>query len=153
MSMSTLMKNLRFCDTVCAMNVRLAEVFKGEPVDRKARLVTGEGEHSEHTPVNPEVADQYGFTLSPHPLFDTHLKGIKQGRFTVRGTAKRGKDGQYSNKVRYSCLCTCGAFELRTRKALFNPSNTDDCCVRCRKRDHLNRIGTILFLRGPRRRP
>lgn len=55
-----------------------------------------------------------------------NLTGLKQGRFTVIGLSS-------TVKGRWVVRCRCGAFELRTAKALTNQRNSSDRCLACRR--------------------
>ena len=60
------------------------------------------------------------------------LTGMKQGRLTVVGKAK--KDWIIPN-ARWIVRCSCGDFELRKSKSILNPENGFDKCHLCRARD------------------
>lgn len=104
-----------------------------------ARVVSG-GTHYE-----PEI------NLAKHDHWETppktkrvprdapQLIGHRCGRLTVIGLyAKRAG--------RWVVRCACGAYELRTTKALRNPENSEDRCQRCwheaRARKRYERLGS-----------
>jgi hypothetical protein len=119
----------------------LAEVLKSGPVDITARLVTGTGVHWD-TELNQREASRKHHSLHPHPLIARTHAGMKFGRFTVQGwfSTSNGK----SKGARYSCLCLCGRYEIRSWRAISKPRHpdNDDCCMRCEKAKQLKRSAT-----------
>lgn len=65
------------------------------------------------------------FTPTLYPTATDHT-GRRFGKLTVRGTTE--------GKLRWVCECDCGAFEIRTTKAVVNPANNADACPKCRDR-------------------
>ena len=109
------------------------------PVDGTAARVTSKG--FDYTP-DKKIAQLHWETCPktkdvPKDMpVDKVLTGRKFGRFTVIGLyPKKGR----ANKGRWVCRCACGRYETRTRRAITNPQNTDDCCCLCRHLKHLQR--------------
>jgi hypothetical protein len=62
------------------------------------------------------------------------LRGKRFGRFTVLGVldVPAGAGGRP-----WVVKCVCGNYTTRRRKAMFNPTNQDDCCNECRNTKNL----------------
>ena len=107
-------------------------------------------------PLNADAAQAYGMTgehdlgytipdhvrhwdapprILPVPSDTTDRTGRKFGRFTVIGYL-----GHHKKKgSRWLVKCLCGLYEMRGRKAVDNPENEGDGCLRCRRIDHAKR--------------
>jgi hypothetical protein len=109
------------------------------PVDKTARLVTGEGVSYEpdcqlkqnlHNK-NIIAVDKERTKRSPHKL----LVGTKKGRLTVLGIMLTGNR---KKKAVWVVRCSCGSYEVRKLKTL-NKSKQDDSCLECKNLDYLKR--------------
>jgi hypothetical protein len=72
-------------------------------------------------------------TAAPHRTM-VHLIGLRRGRLVCLGASAH-------HKKRYVVRCDCGAYTIRTARALSNESNDQDRCGKCRaiaqaKRDY-----------------
>ena len=76
--------------------------------------------HVDHWDAPPKV--------KPAPLGKTDRSGKRRGDLTVVGYLGSGRRG-----ARWLVKCLCGQYESRTSKAVDNPENNADCCLRCRK--------------------
>lgn len=119
---------------------KLAEIFKAEPVDLTARLVTLQPDYPPESdppdaPARINLATRADAVKAehsdvPHLILSPKLQGYKFGRFTVMGISRTGS--QTGKGARYSCRCRCGAYEVRSHRTIFNyPANADDCCDVC----------------------
>ena len=101
------------------------------PVDATARRVTGRGIHYEKVP-HPSIRHtDFLPTRKPTNQLQRELTGVRFGRFRVIGPS-----ADYAASVQrcsYVCVCACGKHEHRTAKAIRNPKNNWDCCMRCRQ--------------------
>ena len=130
------------------------EVAAAVPVNRGALAVTRntaanehfEHEHKEHPtllhwencpkliPIS-EIKHPYGRALAQR------ICGIhKFGRMTVVGLfAERVELANQQIPAIWVCRCTCGCYEGRRHRAIFNPENKDDMCRNCRHLEHIKR--------------
>ncbi len=106
------------------------------PVARTAAMVFSKGVAApdvkitcEHWEVCPPLKPK---KLTSFQLTSDDLTNCRRGRFVVMGMAR-------DHKARWVVRCDCGDFELRTAKALRNPRNSDDKCVKCCKIDQAKR--------------
>lgn len=107
-----------------------------DPIDRTAAMMFSKGV----APPDVKITCDHWETCPPmkaralvkYQMTDEDLTGRRQGRFVVMGMAR-------DRKARWVVRCDCGCFEIRTAKALRNPNNADDKCVKCRKLDQAKR--------------
>lgn len=96
-----------------------------KPVDKLAAMMLAGGEK-----YNNRVKIACSHWDTPPPMRQTphdapKLVGIRFGRFTVLGMHKTLPGS-------WVVRCSCGDFEIRKAKAIRNPNNFGDRCVKCR---------------------
>lgn len=99
------------------------------PVDKTAALVASKGTRVEFqgkfTRPLLEKCPRVWSNVKQRCVTDD-LTGRRFGRMTVIGLSKE-------RPKLWACRCSCGLFEFRKAKAIKNPTNTWDCCEKCRK--------------------
>lgn len=100
------------------------------PINRQAGMVMARGEHWDwHAPGHHFRSDTPPATR-PIPAVCRHnlpdLVGRTIGRLTVVGLAR-------DVNSRWVVRCSCGAYEMRTTRAIRNERNADDRCSECRQ--------------------
>jgi len=127
-------------------------IAASSPQNATAARVTGRGEHydpvikfntQEHWDAPPKMkrfaAADHGHGTLPN------LLGIKVGRLSVLGVYD--DPTQTGRGLRWVVRCVCGDYELRSTKAMRNPSNNEDQCRKC---DHWQRTKFRLARLGSR---
>lgn len=110
------------------------------PINSTAARVTGKG--FQYTPDKKITCTHSDVPL---PIIrigwnEEDITGIKQGRLTVIGKFSKGAGKKASM---WAVRCQCGNYETRSRKALLNPANNQDCCQQCRHVEHLKRVDSM----------
>lgn len=108
-------------------------VITSVPVDSTAARVTSQGTKYEHEPSGPTVLHS-DLPLPIVSSFRDHrpLIGKRFGRFTVIGTFAERRN-------RLVVRCDCSRYETRSARAIKNPNNAADACLRCRQTLYLKR--------------
>lgn len=123
-------------------------IATSRPVDATAARVLQKGEH--YDPV--KAKERFGHSDTPLPTgryrgpASWDMTGNRFGLFLVVGAVP----GQVVTgfKTRWVVRCQCGAYEIRTTRAIKNPENAEiDRCAVCRNlvwiRNHANRVREI----------
>lgn len=102
-----------------------------DPIDRTAAMILGKGVAPpavkitcDHWEIRPQ--------LKKHVSKDCDITGTRQGRLVAIGM-------HHDRNDRWVVRCDCGSFELRTARAMKNPANSADKCVKCRRLDQAKR--------------
>lgn len=110
--------------------------------NRTAKNVTRRGVHYE-AGIKAE-SDTFHSKLPPpiHNRFtgprNQDLTGSRFGSFTVLGVFERKCDSG-SGRTMWCVKCACGAYEIRSAKAIKNPKNSGDMCRECRHVAYIRR--------------
>ncbi len=108
------------------------KILTSVPINKTAAVVLSKGEH--FTP-NKRIANldsELPIPVKKIPKEAQNILGHKNGRLTVIGFAK-------DFNGRWVVRCDCGRYTVRSKKALMNPANVDDCCEHCRHLKFLQR--------------
>lgn len=97
-----------------------------EPVDKLAAIVISKGVRFNPGKITCLHAEVCPPVSRIRPLTTQDLTGTRSGRLAVIGLHAKIKG-------RWVVRCDCGAYEVRTAKALRNPKNRNDRCVECWK--------------------
>lgn len=97
-----------------------------DPVNKTAAIILSKGQRYKETVKIACAHFEVCPPLRKIPWNAPKLVGMRNGRLTVVGLYA---DGISAWVVR----CDCGDYETRTAKAIRNPKNFGDRCVKCRK--------------------
>jgi len=108
----------------------------GSPINKTASRVVSSGVAYEPT-INSE-APHWEVPPITRDVPDNaeNLIGTQKGWLTVVGLLPKKSSKQ---KPRWLVRCLCGAYECRSRNALFNPDNKEDRCKNCKHSQKLKR--------------
>lgn len=107
------------------------------PVNQTAKRVIQKGIHYIPSKKISQAHFEIQPAIIPIPGNSPVKIGYKFGRFTVIGGARSGNGNKCAL---YVVRCTCGHYEYRTAKAIFNPKNNLDMCQICRDLIYLKRF-------------
>lgn len=113
------------------------KIFTKDPIDRLASRVTQKG--ISYVP-NKKISQKH-FTERPPiaavPKDLPDLTGAVFGQFKVIGLFDVHRKPNGERKSKWLVRCSCGDFEIRTRRAIKNKNNADDCCDICRHKIYI----------------
>jgi hypothetical protein len=112
--------------------LKINNILTSVPINKAAAVVVGKGEHYNPNKKVVNVDSDFPLLTKKLPLNAENLIGIKRGQLIVLGMSK-DKNG------RWVMRCTCGRYTLRTRKAILNEDNQNDCCELCRHWNYVKR--------------
>ena len=104
------------------------------PIDKTSAIVTAKGfDYKPDVVIDNEYWDAQPKTIKKEKK-EIDLTGVTFGEFIVIGKYKSHKRGAL-----WVVKCSCGSYETRRRKAMFNINNSVDRCVYCRHKMQLKR--------------
>lgn len=120
----------------------LGRIFASNPVNATAARVLGGGVHYD----GPAIPENHFHSVGPptivpprlHPRTAgfVDLTGHQFGWLTVLGFYG---SKNLKKKALWVVRCNCGNYETRTAKAVKNPANNQDACIKCRQTLYLRR--------------
>jgi hypothetical protein len=110
-------------------------ILTSTPLNSTAGAVTSRGEHYE--PILKEAPHILHRDAPPKmravPRSAPNLIGQTFGRMTVVGVYDDCEGApRKDKKTKWVTRCACGNYEVRSSKAIRNPQNSEDRCIKCR---------------------
>jgi hypothetical protein len=123
--------------------MKINSILSSNPIDKTAAKVIGTGNHFEpkikphsheyvHSDIPLPIKSPLAMSISQFKNNNqfVDLTGAKIGWLTVVGASP-----EYHG--RWVVRCVCGAYEIRTAKAIKNKKNDEDRCIVCRAVKHI----------------
>lgn len=112
-------------------------IVTNAPVNKTAATVLSKGDHWDPDTSKMPIGSDTPLETRPfHGRKKDDMYGKKSGRLVVVGHYVK-KSAQ--DKALWVVRCVCGRYETRSKRALLNGKNKDDCCAICRKVEWMRR--------------
>ena len=105
------------------------------PINKTAAIIVSKGENYIPNKKIANIDSDLPIPIKKVPKEAENIIGHKQGRLTVIGFSK-------DFNGRWVVKCLCGRYTVRSKKALMNPANINDCCEHCRHFNFLKKEQT-----------